>query len=83
MATMKCEIPNTPNNRAAIKKLKEVLSGTTFTLYVQDSKGKVMPVMDVAKHPDCPEELFSMILNLIINTKYYGIDGSEYYGYNI
>lgn len=58
------EIPNTPENRAAFDELrKQCQEGT---IYCKMKDGTLVPVMNVTKHPDCPDDLYHETLKKIL-----------------
>lgn len=61
------EIPDTPENKAAFEELKKQIADTPATLYAEDKDGNVFPVMNVTRHPDCPDGWYDEILKRFLN----------------
>lgn len=69
MENISFTIPNTPDNRKAINELVKQAENHSYTLYVEDSAGDVIPVADITKHPDCPLGLYYEILRKLIEKR--------------
>lgn len=60
-------IPNTPENKAAMEELKKQCDAMPGTIYGQDKDGKTFPIMNVTKHPDCPDGWYEAMLKVFLN----------------
>ena len=67
--TMSFEIPNTPENKKAFEELKKKFDGDPCTLYGVNKKGEAFPVMNITKHPDCPEGWYEDMMRRFLNFK--------------
>ena len=53
------DIPQTPENLAALDELKRQAASGSFTLYrTYGGSKKLMPVAKITKHPDCPDDVY-------------------------
>ena len=69
MSELNFEIPNTPENVRAAEQLKQQFSDAPCTLYGIDEKGNAFPVMNVVKHPDCPDGWYEAVIKRFLNYK--------------
>lgn len=69
MTDLSFDIPNTPENRAAMKALKKEFMDAPATLYAEDEHGNVFPVANISKHPDCPPGWYEDILKRFLHLK--------------
>lgn len=59
------EIKNTPENRAAFEELRKQIYDGTLSIYAPMEDGTLVPIMDVKKHPGCPDGLYIEMLKKI------------------
>ena len=63
---MTFDIPQTPENLAALEQLRAEIASTPLTIYAGvDAEGNPVPVANISKHPDCPEGLYEKVLDKI------------------
>ena len=67
MCDISFEIPDTPENRKAMEEMKKEFMDGPCTLYGEDERGQVFPVMNITKHPDCPEGWYEDMLKRFLN----------------
>lgn len=63
------DIPATPENKKAFDELKKHWLDTPCTLYGTYENGDIFPIMNIEKHPDCPEGWYEMMLKRFLNFK--------------
>ena len=59
--------PRTPGNVAAMEELKRKFMDAPCTLYGVDENGNTFPVMNITKHPDCPDGWYEAMLKRFLN----------------
>ena len=53
------DIPQTPENLAAMEEIKHQAASGSFTIYRTSGDGKkLLPVAKITKHPDCPDDVY-------------------------
>jgi hypothetical protein len=68
MCDISFELPDTPENRKASEELKrQLFDEGAVTLYAEDAKGRIHPVMNITKHPDCPDGWYEYMLKRFLN----------------
>lgn len=67
MDELSFEIPNTPENKAAMEELKKQCSEMPGTIYGQDGNGNMFPIMNITKHPDCPDGWYEAMVRRFLN----------------
>lgn len=60
-------IPATPENKKAMEELRKQFMDAPCTLYGTDKNGDIIAIMNIEKHPDCPEGWYDMMLEHILN----------------
>ncbi len=67
MVDLEFNIPATPENKAAFEELKKLGDTFPLTVYVGVDSTQPVPVMNISKHPDCPnDDLYEELLKRII-----------------
>jgi len=67
MCDISFELPDTPENRKAMEELRKEFEDGPCTLYGEDAEGNMHPVMNITKHPDCPEGWYEYMLKRFLN----------------
>lgn len=61
------EIPATPDNKEALRKLRDMCMGGEATLYVESVDGSVRPVANISRHPECPVPVYEAFVRRLVN----------------
>lgn len=59
------EIPRTPENKAALEKIKKEFLSGPMTIYADCGTDGVIPICDVSRHEDCPPEIYEAFIKYI------------------